>query len=34
MSLIQVGHQSPLVTPAMVAMWSQLRAIVARHGVW
>jgi hypothetical protein len=31
---IRVGHLSPPVTRGMVAMWSQLRAAVARPAVW
>jgi hypothetical protein len=34
MLLVRVGHPSPSVTRGLVAMWSQIRAIVARLGVW
>ena len=34
MSLIRVRHPSLPVTRGMVAMWSQFRPTVARHGVW
>jgi hypothetical protein len=30
----RIGHLSPPVTRAMVAIWSQCRAIVARQSVW
>jgi hypothetical protein len=33
-SLVRSGHPSLPVTCRMVAMWSQIRAIVARLGVW
>ncbi len=31
---VGIGHPSPSVSCGMVAMWSQFRAIVARHVVW